>query len=160
MLNKQMLIGHLGADPEIQQFSDGNMCARFRLATTERSFQTARGQIVPERTTWHNCEAWGGLARVMRDRTRKGDKVYVEGIHRTREYADKDGVAQVWHSCDVTYLELLSPKDGRNADPGNMTTAPAAADYAAQPSQGEQVDWNGMQQPPAPADAKPKERGI
>lgn len=110
MLNKQLLIGHLGEDPEVGQTPDGNTYTRFRIATTERSFTTARGQVVPERTTWHNIETWGNLARSVRDNLHKGSKVYIEGIHHTRDYQDKDGKMQTWHSCDATYIEFLTPK--------------------------------------------------
>ena len=107
MLNKQLLIGHLGADPECGQFQDGTYFARFRMATTERSFTTAKGQVVPERTTWHNVDCFGGLARVVQQNLHKGDKVYVEGIHHTREY-EQDSKTQTWHTCDANYIEFLS----------------------------------------------------
>lgn len=110
MLNKQLLIGHVGEDPECGQLADGNNWARFRVATTERSFTTSRGQQVPERTTWHNVECWGGLARVIQENLHKGDKLYIEGIHHTRDYTNKDGRQDTWHSCDATYIEFLSVK--------------------------------------------------
>lgn len=110
MLNKQMLIGYVGQDPEIINTAEGNICARFRLATTERGFVTARGQSVPERTTWHNIECWGGLAKVVKDNVRTGSRLYVEGIHHTRDYQTADGRKDTWHSCDISYLEFLDAK--------------------------------------------------
>lgn len=110
MLNKILLIGHVGADPETGQTADGNNYARFRLATTERSFTTSRGQVVPERTTWHNCECWGGLARVVQENVRKGEKLYIEAVHHTRDYQDKEGRTSTWHYNDISYMEFLTPK--------------------------------------------------
>lgn len=111
MLNKMLLIGHVGADPEIGQTSDGNTYARFRLATTERSFTTQKGQVVPERTTWHNIECWGGLAKIVQEHVEKGSKLYVEGIAHTRDYEDKDKRQMTWHYIDANYIEFLSPKE-------------------------------------------------
>lgn len=110
MLNKLLLIGNVGADPECGQTADGNNYAKFNIATTERSFTTSRGQVVPERTTWHKCECWGGLARAVQDNVKKGDKVYVEAIHHTRDYQDKDGRTLTWEYNDVNYIEFLTPK--------------------------------------------------
>lgn len=124
MLNKQLLIGHVGEEPECGQTIEGNAYARFRIATTERSFTTSRGVQVPERTTWHNIECWGGLARIIKERLHKGDKVYVEGIHHTREY-EKDGKRDVWHSCDVSYIEFLSAKKEEQTTTAAVTPSQA-----------------------------------
>lgn len=117
MLNKQLLIGHVGAEPDVREMADGNIVASFRLATTERSFTTSRGQVVPERTTWHNCEAWGGLAKVIKQNVHTGTKLFIEGIHHTRDYQDKDGRANTWHQTDITYLEFL---DGKKQEPQDI----------------------------------------
>lgn len=132
MLNKQLLIGHVGEDPECGQLTDGNNWARFRVATTERSFTTSRGQQVPERTTWHNIECWGGLARVIAENVHKGDKLYIEGIHHTREYTNKDGRQDTWHSCDATYIEFLSVK--KVEQPTTEVVAPAPAPAKTKPN--------------------------
>lgn len=127
MLNKQLLIGHVAEDPECGQLADGNSWARFRVGTTERSFTTSRGQQVPERTTWHNVECWGGLARVIQENVHKGDKLYIEGIHHTREYTNKDGRQDTWHSCDATYIEFLTPKKVEQPTSPAINPAPEPA---------------------------------
>lgn len=153
MLNKHLLIGNVGADPVCGQTSDGNFYARFRLGTTERSFTTARGQVVPERTTWHNIECWGGLARVVSENVHVGDKLYVEGICHTREY-DKDGQHLVWHSTDISYLEFLTPKTKATTQPTAQPAQPAAQP-AAQIVQAAATAQPTAQQAPAIPPAQP-----
>lgn len=135
MLNKQLLIGNVGADPEFGTLQDGNTWARFRIATTERSYTTSRGQQVPERTTWHNIECWGGLARVIAQNVHKGDKLYIEGIHHTREYEDKEHRRQTWYYTDANYVEFLGTKPPQTAEPAQTEPQPApAATQAEQPA--------------------------
>lgn len=153
MLNKHLLIGNVGADPVCGQTSDGNFYARFRLGTTERSFTTARGQVVPERTTWHNIECWGGLARVVSENVHVGDKLYVEGICHTREY-EKDGQHLVWHSTDISYLEFLTPKNKQTTQPTAQPAQPAAQP-AAQIVQAAATAQPAAQQAPAIQPAQP-----
>lgn len=110
MLNKHQIIGYVGSEPEFMTTEQGNFRATLRVATTERSFTTSRGQLVPERTTWHNVEMWGGMAKLIQQFVHKGSKLYVEGIHHTRDY-EKDGQNFVWHTIDATAVELLDKKE-------------------------------------------------
>lgn len=89
-LNKAMLIGNVGKDPEVRTLDGGKMVATFSLATTEKGYTLQNGTTVPDRTEWHNIVVWGGLAKVVQQYVRKGSSLYIEGKIRTRNY-DKDG---------------------------------------------------------------------
>ncbi len=88
-VNKVILIGNLGKDPEVTTFENGVKKAAFSLATTE-SYKNREGQKV-EQTEWHNVVLWRGLAEVAQTYLQKGNQVYIEGRIRTRSYDDKDG---------------------------------------------------------------------
>ena len=88
-LNKVMLIGRLGKDPEVRYTTDGSAVANFSLAISE-SFADKSGTR-QERTEWHNIVAWGKLADLSKRFLVKGRQVYIEGRIRTREWDDKDG---------------------------------------------------------------------
>ena len=89
-INKVILIGNLGKDPEIQRLESGVKRATFSLATTE-SYKNKEGQKV-DHTEWHNIVLWRGLAEVAENYLKKGNTVYIEGRIRKRDYEDKDGV--------------------------------------------------------------------
>ncbi len=90
-VNKVILIGNLGADPEVRSFQNGGKVANLRLATTETWKDRNSGEK-QERTDWHTVAVFGdGLAGVAERFLRKGSKIYVEGQLRTRKWADKDG---------------------------------------------------------------------
>lgn len=89
-INKVILIGNLGRDPEIQRPDSGVKRATFTIATTE-SYKNKDGQKV-DHTEWHNIVLWRGLADVAESYLKKGNTVYIEGRIRKREYDDKDGV--------------------------------------------------------------------
>jgi len=89
-INKVILIGNLGKDPEIQRLESGVKKATFSLATTE-SYKNKEGQKV-DHTEWHNIILWRGLAEVAENYLKKGNTVYIEGRIRKRDYEDKDGV--------------------------------------------------------------------
>jgi single-strand DNA-binding protein len=89
-VNKVILIGHLGKDPEIRVIGNDRKVAKFTLATTE-TYKDNTGQRV-ESTEWHNVEFWGPIADVIERYLKKGSQVFVEGRIRTRSYDDKDGI--------------------------------------------------------------------
>ena len=91
-LNKLMLIGHVGKDPDIRILEAGSKVATFSFATTEKGYTLANGTQVPERTEWHNVVVWRGLADVVEKYVHKGDKLYLEGKIRTRSYDDSRGI--------------------------------------------------------------------
>lgn len=90
MINKVILVGNVGADPEVRSLDNGVKVARIRIATTERVYNKERNET-KEVTEWHNVTLWRGLAEVTDKYIRKGSQVYIEGKLRTREY-DKNGV--------------------------------------------------------------------
>ena len=88
-VNKVILIGNLGKDPEVRHLENGATVANFPLATTE-SYKNKEGQKV-ENTEWHNIVLWRGLADIAEKYLRKGQTVYIEGKLKTRSWEDKDG---------------------------------------------------------------------
>ena len=90
-VNKVILIGNVGKDPEVRYLDTGIAVASFPLATTDRAYTLSNGTQVPERTEWHNLVLWRGLAETAEKYVHKGDKLYVEGKIRTRSYDDQTG---------------------------------------------------------------------
>ena len=90
-VNKVILVGHLGRDPEIRSMQSGDKVANFSIATSETWKDKASGEK-KERTTWHNIVVWNqNIVKVVESYVKKGDKIYIEGSIETREY-EKDGV--------------------------------------------------------------------
>lgn len=129
MINKVILVGNVGADPDYRALDGGNRVVRLRLATTEK-FKTNDG--TKEQTEWHNIEAWQNLADIIDKWVKKGDKLYVEGSIRTRTYKDKDGADKFSTSIIAKEIKILSPKDapkekvlqGQPATPRPTQTTP------------------------------------
>jgi len=88
-LNKVMLIGNLGKDPEVRYTTSGQGVASFSVATSEK-FKNKSGDM-EERTEWHNVVLWGKLAEISKEYLSKGKTVYIEGRLQTRKWQDKDG---------------------------------------------------------------------
>jgi single-strand DNA-binding protein len=88
-LNKVLLIGNLGRDPELRYTPSGRAVANFSMATTEQ-WKDKEGQR-QDRTDWHNIVLWGRQAEIAKDYLRKGKQIYLEGRIQTRSYEDKDG---------------------------------------------------------------------
>lgn len=110
-VNKVILIGNVGKDPDVKYFDNGNAVANFTLATTERGYSTSSGVQVPDRTEWHNVVCWRGLAKIAEQYVRKGTMLYIEGKIRTRSYDDTSGVKRYVTEIYVDNLELLSRRD-------------------------------------------------
>jgi single-strand DNA-binding protein len=108
MLNKIMLIGNLGKDPDLQVTSDGTPYTRFSLAVN-RSYKTASGEK-KEETEWFNIVAWRQLAEICEKYLHKGSKVYIEGRLTQRKYTDKSGIERTSVEVNATDMEMLSPK--------------------------------------------------
>lgn len=88
-LNKVMLIGNVGKDPDIRYIDNGVCTAQVSLATSTPSYTLQNGTQVPERTEWHSIYLWRRLAEIVERYVHKGDKLYVEGELRYRTYTDK-----------------------------------------------------------------------
>lgn len=118
-VNKVILVGNLGKDPEVRHLEGGNSVANFTLATNEY-YKDKQGNRV-ERTEWHNISAWRGLAELAEKYLKKGTQVYVEGKLRTRQYQDKDQQTRYITEIIADEISLLG---GR---PGGGAAGPASA---------------------------------
>ena len=109
-MNKVMLIGNVGREPEVRYVDQGVAVARLSLATTERGYTLPNGTKVPDRTDWHNVVLWRRLAEIVENYVHKGDKLYIEGRLRYSVYDDKQGkrhsITEVW----ADNMEMLTPK--------------------------------------------------
>jgi single-strand DNA-binding protein len=108
MLNKIMLIGNLGRDPELQVTSDGTPVTKFSLAVS-RSYKTRSGEQRDE-TEWFNIVAWRQLAEICEKYLHKGSKVYIEGRLTQRKYTDREGIQRMSVEVNATDMEILTPK--------------------------------------------------
>jgi len=131
-VNKVILIGNLGADPEVRHLQNGASVANFRIATSETYKDKTTGEK-REQTEWHSIVAWRGLAEITERFLRKGSKVYIEGKLRTRKWQDKDGIERYTtevHADEMNMLDRANPAaGGENANRPAATTAatPASA---------------------------------
>lgn len=116
-MNKVVLIGNVGGEPDVHTFEDGGAVANFNLATTERGYKLQNGTEVPDRTDWHRVVLKGNLAKVAQNYVHKGDKVCVVGKVMYRDYEDRSG--QKVHMTEVigSEMELLSPKKEAQQQP-------------------------------------------
>lgn len=109
-MNKVMLIGNVGVEPEVRYVDAGVAVASIRLATTERGYRLPNGTDVPDRTEWHNIVLWRQLAETVEKYVHKGDKLYIEGKLHTRSYDDRSGqkryVVEIWADA----MEMLSTR--------------------------------------------------
>ena len=129
-LNKVMLIGNLGRDPEVRYVMQDVPVATFTVATTEKGYRLANGTEVPDQTEWHNVVLWRGLAKIAEQYLHKGDKVYIEGKIKTRTYDDKNGVQKRITEIIADNMELF----GGGRRPEQTVVAPAAVQQpVAQP---------------------------
>ena len=119
-LNKVMLIGRLGKDPEIRYTPDGAPVANFSLATSD--FWTDKGGTRQERTEWHNIVAWNKLADLAKRYLAKGRQVYVEGRIRTRQWQDQQGQKRYSTEVVAQVIQLLGsrPDGASREEPGVM----------------------------------------
>lgn len=115
-MNKVLLIGNVGKEPEIRYVDQGVCVASVLLATTERGYKLQNGTEVPERTEWHNIILWRGLAQVVEQYVHKGDKLYIEGQLHYRTYDDKNGIQRRTIEIWADSMEMLSPKSQIKAE--------------------------------------------
>lgn len=113
-LNKVMLIGNVGKEPDVRYLDNGVAVASLTLATTERGYRLQNGTDVPERTEWHNIVLWRGLAETVEKYVHKGDKLFVEGKIRSRSYDDQNGVKRYITEIFADNMEMLSPRSQAN----------------------------------------------
>jgi single-strand DNA-binding protein len=119
MLNKVMLIGNLGADPETRFTQDGTCVCNLRLATTEK-FKNRNGEQ-QEKTEWHRVVLWGRLGEIANQYLSKGRQVYIEGKIETRKWQDKDGNDRYTTEIRALNMQMLGSRGG---DVGERASAP------------------------------------
>lgn len=126
-VNKAILIGNVGKDPEVRHLEGGSSVANFSLATTE-TYRNKSGELI-KNTEWHNIVAWRFLAELAEKYIRKGGQIYVEGKITNRQYDDKDGNKRYISEIVADTIRLLGRKDdgtspaGSNG-PGRPTSEP------------------------------------
>ena len=126
MLNKVILIGNLGRDPEVRYLPSGDAVANFSIATSE-NWKDRNGQR-QERTEWHNISMFGRLAEIAGQYLKKGSKVYIEGRIQSRKYTGKDGIERTAYDIVASEMKML---DGRNS---GSSPYEGGDQYAAAPS--------------------------
>ncbi|MBN1339659.1 MAG: single-stranded DNA-binding protein [Bacteroidales bacterium] len=132
-VNKVILIGNLGRDPEVRTLENGVKMARFSLATTE-TYKDKSGNRT-DRTEWHNVVLWRGLAEVAESYLNKGSRIYLEGRIRYRQWEDKDGNKKYATDIEGENLMMLDGKDTKTVDPGGVESGDAIAGEPANPAE-------------------------
>jgi single-strand DNA-binding protein len=123
-VNKVILVGNLGKDPEVRHLENGAAVANFSLATSESYKDRNSGELVTN-TDWHNIVLWRGLAEIAEKYLHKGDKVYIEGKIRNRSYQDQEGVTK--YITEIVGDNLVMMGKPENNSGGGQQAAPGAA---------------------------------
>jgi single-strand DNA-binding protein len=118
-INKVILVGNVGKDPEVRNLDNGVSVANFSLATSE-SYKNKNGEKVTN-TEWHNIVVWRGLADVVEKYVKKGNPLYIEGKIKSRSWDDKDGVKHYATDIVADVMEMLG---GKNSSTNSQDTAP------------------------------------
>ena len=130
-VNKVIIVGNLGADPETRYLPSGEAVTNIRVAATDKWKDKASGEM-KEATEWHRISFFGRLAEVAGEYLKKGSQVYVEGQLRTRKWQDKDGQDRYSTEIRADSMQMLGRREGAGAGPSSREAAPARAE-----SQGE-----------------------
>jgi single-strand DNA-binding protein len=145
-VNKVILVGNLGRDPEVRYLPSGDPVANVTIATSSK-YKSKTGEMVEE-TEWHRVTFFGKLAEIVGQYLKKGRSVYVEGRSKTRKYTDKDGVEKFATDIIANEMQMLGSREGMGEpsgdDEGGGYSRPAPASRPA-----------AAQRPAAPAAAKP-----
>ena len=138
-VNKVILLGNVGKDPEIKFLPSGTAVANFSLATSER-FKDKSGEF-QERTEWHNLVAYMRLAEIIRDYVKKGAKLYVEGRITTRSWDDKEHAGRKVYRTEIVVndLVLLSGRGEGESGGGGYSRSNSSSTYDQRPSQADEL---------------------
>ena len=131
-LNRVMLLGNLGADPELRMTSGGQSVLKMRLATSETYFD--RNRVKQERTEWHNVVVWGKRAEALGKFLTKGSRLFVEGGLRTSNYEDRDGNKR--YRTEIVANNIILSGGGRGSGGGGGGGGSRGDDYGAPDSSG------------------------
>lgn len=130
-VNKAILIGNVGKDPEVRHLESGVVVASFSLATTER-FKDKSGEL-REQTEWHNIVCWRGLADLADKYIKKGSQIYVEGRIRTRNWDDQNGAKHYTTEIIADTIQLLGRKSDSTQPAPHPAVSATPPSYSAQP---------------------------
>ena len=128
-LNRVLLIGNVGRDPDVRYFDSGAAVASFPLATSERGYRLANGTEVPERTEWHNIVVRRDLVPFVEKWVRKGSSLFVEGKIRTRSYDDQAGVKR--YVTEIHAAATGNSGDDRHATADCLFDGSLCGEYAS-----------------------------
>lgn len=117
-VNKVIIVGHLGRDPETRYMPSGDAITNIAVATTDSWKDKSTGEK-KEQTEWHRISAFGKLAEIMGQYLKKGSQVYIEGSLRTRKYTDKDGAEKYATEIRADSMQMLGGRQGAPADDGH-----------------------------------------
>lgn len=132
-VNKVILVGRLGQDPEVKTLNGGNIVATLSLATSE-SWKDKDGKA-QEKTEWHRCVAWNKTAQLIQQYVKKGQQVYVEGKLATRSWEDAQGQKKYTTEINVNQIQFLGSKgDGQSNRAPGPTSSDAPGDYGPAPT--------------------------
>ncbi|MEO9102161.1 MAG: single-stranded DNA-binding protein [Burkholderiales bacterium] len=140
-VNKVILVGNLGFDPETRTFPSGDQVCNVRIATTDKWKDKQSGEM-REHTEWHRLTFNGRLAEIAAQYLKKGSQIYVEGSIRTRKYNDKDGVEKFATDIRVDQMQMLGSRQGMGGPGGDddgggyAPRAPAPASRSSAPTGG------------------------
>ncbi len=132
MVNKAILIGRLGKDPEVRYTPDGTMVTNFNLATDEQ-WKDKSGEKV-QKTEWHRIVTFGKLAEICGNYLVKGKLIFVEGRIQTRSWEDKDGVKRFTTEIIASNMQMLDSKAQSKADDSSLEASPASSNNAGTPT--------------------------
>ena len=133
-VNKVILVGKVGKDPEVRYLEKNVAVANFALATTDKAYTTQNGIQVPERTEWHNIVAWRGLAEITEKFIHKGTQLYIEGKIQTRTY-EKEGIKRYITEIYADNIQLLGKKP-ENTESVTSAVAEPIAETVQSPAKG------------------------
>jgi len=143
-VNKVILIGHLGKDPEVKYTASGAAVCRFSLATNE-TFKNKAGEG-QKRTEWHSIVAWGKLAEICGEYLTKSKQVYIEGPIRTGKWKDRDGNERKSYDIVARYMQILSPAANGNGakpqdDKPSQASQPSEEDNPFRQDEGSEIPF-------------------
>ena len=148
-MNKVILIGNLGADPEVREMNDGTKMAKFSIATSEK-YTNRDGQLISN-TDWHNIVLWRRTAEVAEKYLKKGDSVCIEGKLKTRSWEDENGVKKYATDIQGDSMTMLGSKRDSNSSQLESYSPPPINN--AKPDEGLNSDTDSADPLPFQADA-------
>lgn len=132
-INKVILVGHLGKDPEVKYLPSGSAVANITVATSE-SWKDKQSGDKQERTEWHNVVFFNRLAEIVGEYLKKGAQIYVEGSLRTRKWQDKEGKDRYTTEIVAAEMQMLGGRQGAGGGASYSDNAPSAARSSAGPA--------------------------